>query len=725
MDWLENQIRERERTDSQMLEESLRAISDAITGKIHDGEVDFAEQARSALDAVLRYYGAKLPENVETSKDIDIAHVIDDEIAATGIMARPVRLADGWQRDAAGAFLGFLDDDTPVALLPSIRGGYSMRSPQTGALEHVGAQALSRLKETAYCFYRPLPQRKLHLVDLGIFTARLLERSDYAIVFCATLLSTLLGMVSPVVNQIVFGPVVQSGTTSIIFPITSLLLGISVAQLLLGTMKSLVMSRISTKLDVPLQAAIMMRVLSLPASFFTQYETGALSSRISSVATISLTLQNLLLSTALSSLFSFAYLFQIGNIAPALLLPALAIIIVTTAFSIIVTLISQRVIKVQLKLSADLSGMQYAMLSGIQKIKLAGAESRAFAKWGNAYAQIARLTYNGPAILRLSSVIQTAISLVGTLVIYSAALAGGVSVSEYMAFTAAYGMVSGAFSSLTSSALQISQIKPNLEMAKPIMDAVPESAQDRQRVEHVSGGFELDHVTFSYPGGGRNVLDDLCLKVKPGSYVAIVGKTGCGKSTLMRLLLGFETPQSGSIYYDGRDLSRLDARGLRRNIGVVLQDGKLFGGSIYDNIAISAPGLSMDDAWHAAELAGVADDIRAMPMGMKTMISEGGGGVSGGQRQRLMIARALAPAPKILMFDEATSALDNVTQRTVAESLDSLNCTRLVIAHRLSTIRACDRIVVLDGGRIAEDGTYDELVEAGGLFAELVKRQQL
>lgn len=193
----------------------------------------------------------------------------------------------------------------------------------------------------------------------------------------------------------------------------------------------------------------------------------------------------------------------------------------------------------------------------------------------------------------------------------------------------------------------------------------------------------------------------------------------------MRLLLGFETPQSGVVSYDGRDLSRLDVRSLRRNIGVVLQNGKLFGGSIYDNISISEPGLSLDDAWHAAELAGVADDIHMMPMGMQTIISEDGGGVSGGQRQRLMIARALAPKPKILMFDEATSALDNVTQRTVSESLDALDCTRLVIAHRLSTIRQCDRIVVPDKGRIAEDGTYDELVSAGGLFAELVSRQQL
>lgn len=725
MDWFENQIKERELSDKRMLEESLRAISDAITGKIRDGGTDYAVQARSVLTAVLGYYGAKLPEDTAIDAKLDIAHVVDEEISATGIMARPVRLTNGWQKDAIGALLGFLNDDTPVALLPSARGGYSMLSPQTGSHVHVGAHECSLLKESAYCFYRALPQRKLRIADLGMFTFQTLDKNDYAVVLGATLLTTLLGMVSPVVNQIIFGPVVESGTESIIFPITALLLGIGIAQLLLGTIKSLVMSRISTKLNVPLQAAIMMRVLSLPASFFGEYETGALSTRISSAATIALTLQNLVLSTALSSLFSFAYIFQIGNIAPALLLPAIAVILISTAFSIIVTLVSQRVTKTQLELSSDLSGMQYALLSGIQKIKLTGAESRAFAKWGTAYAKLVQLTYNGPAILRLSSVISTAISLGGTLVIYTCALAGGVGVAEYMAFTSAFGMVSGAFQSLTSSALQVSQIKPNLEMAKPILDTSPEATDERQHVSTISGGFELEHVTFAYPESGHTVLKDLSLKVEPGSYVAVVGKTGCGKSTLMRLLLGFETPQSGVVSYDGRDLARLDTRSLRRNIGVVLQDGKLFGGSIYDNIAISAPGLSLEDAWRAAELASVAEDIRNMPMGMQTIVSEGGGGISGGQRQRLMIARALAPNPKILMFDEATSALDNITQRTVAESLDSLNCTRLVIAHRLSTIRRCDRIVVLDQGRIAEDGTYEELVAAGGLFAELVRRQQL
>ena len=257
------------------------------------------------------------------------------------------------------------------------------------------------------------------------------------------------------------------------------------------------------------------------------------------------------------------------------------------------------------------------------------------------------------------------------------------------------------------------------------MDAIPEVSEGKLVVERLSGGIELNNVSFRYNENMPNVVDDLSLKIRPGQYVAIVGSTGCGKSTLMRIMLGFEKPQKGAVYYDGKDLNSMDLKSLRRKIGVVMQNGKLFQGDIYSNIVISAPQLTMDDAWAAAEQSGIADDIRRMPMGMHTIISEGSGGISGGQRQRLMIARAIAPKPRILMFDEATSALDNITQKIVSESLDKLKCTRIVIAHRLSTIRDCDRIIYLEKGKILEDGTYDELIALNGKFAELVERQRL
>ena len=369
--------------------------------------------------------------------------------------------------------------------------------------------------------------------------------------------------------------------------------------------------------------------------------------------------------------------------------------------------------------------MSYAILNGVQKIRLSGSEKRVFARWGRLYAKEAKAEYDPPVFLKLNGVLITAISLIGTIALYYLAVKAGVGESEYYAFSAAYGRVMGAFSALAGIAISVAGIKPVLEMAEPILSAVPESAADKEPVSGLSGSIEINHVSFRYEDNSPYVLNDLDLKIKAGEYVAIVGRTGCGKSTLVRLLLGFEKPEKGTVLYDQYDLDRVDPCSVRKQIGVVIQNGQLFQGDIYSNIVISAPKLSIDDAWEAAELAGIAQDIREMPMGMYTMISEGQGGISGGQKQRLMIARAVAPKPRILIFDEATSALDNKTQRQVSEALDSLHCTRIVIAHRLSTIRNCDRILVMDNGGIAEEGSYEELIRRNGYFAELVDRQRL
>ena len=375
-------------------------------------------------------------------------------------------------------------------------------------------------------------------------------------------------------------------------------------------------------------------------------------------------------------------------------------------------------------LSAKESGLSYTLITGIQKIKLAGSEKLAFAKWLDLYADGAELTYNPPTIVKINPVITSAITLGSNIVLYFLAVKSGVGQSDYYAFTAAYGMLMGAFMSVADIALSAALIKPILEMAEPFLKTEPELSENREIVTHISGGIELAHVAFRYDAESPYILHDLNLKIKPGEYIAVVGRTGCGKSTLIRLLLGFEKPERGSVYYDGRDIESLDLPSLRRKIGTVMQDAGLFQGDIYSNIVITAPELTMDEAWEAAETAGIAEDIRAMPMGMNTIVSEGQGGISGGQRQRLMIARAIAPKPKLLIFDEATSALDNKTQKQISEALDRMGCTRIVIAHRLSTIRHCDRILVLDGGCIAENGTYDELIEKGGLFAALVERQK-
>lgn len=721
MGWFESQIHERRANDDALLDRAMRDLSAAVTGKRPGTSADDGRTASDAVDAVLAYYGVRpteLPRGVTGLRDI-----VDYQLRPTGIRYRTVRLPKGWYKDAIGALLATTTDGVPVALVPQ-RGGYCFVDPATGSKVRVNERSAVRLSDEAYCFYRPLPLKELAVRDILVYMFRCLDAADYVLVALATLAATLLGMLLPAVNQVLFGPVVESGRAGLLLPIVALLLGATVSQALIGGVKSLVLSRIDTKLSVAVEAAAMMRVLSLPAAFFKQYASGDLASRLTSIRAIAAMIENIVLNTALTSVFSLAYIGQVFAIAPSLALPALLVILVNVAVGVATTLLQIRVSRKELEYSAELSGWQYSLIGGIQKIKLAGAERRAFATWAAIYQKLVRITYNGPLAVRLASTLQTAVSLVGTALIYLVAVDAGVTVSQYMAFSAAFGMVSGSFSALTGAAGSIAMIKPHLDMAAPILRTLPEVSERRQVLPRITGAFELDNVTFSYGGGQAPIIDGLSLKVRPGQYVAVVGRTGCGKSTLMRLLLGFETPQKGAVYYDGHDLASLDAASLRRNIGVVLQNGKLFQGDIFSNIVVSAPWLTLDDAWEAAEMAGIADDIRAMPMGMHTMISEGSGGVSGGQRQRLMIARAIAPKPKILMFDEATSALDNVTQRIVSDSLDRLKCTRVVIAHRLSTIRTCNRILVLDGGRIAEDGTYEELMERGGIFRELVERQR-
>ncbi len=532
-------------------------------------------------------------------------------------------------------------------------------------------------------------------------------------------------MIAPALNKLLFGRVLESQSVRLLAGIAVFSVCVSVSTLLINAVKNMITARIETKLNIWVEAATMMRVMSLPADFFKTYSAGELSSRTSQVGALCRMLVSTVLSAGLTSVFSLIYISQIFAYAPTLVVPALIIILVTVVFSVVSSLVQMKLSTQQMELSGKESGMTYSLITGIQKIRLAGAEKRAFARWGNLYARSASLEYGPPLFIELNSVISLAISLTGTLVMYSLSVKSGISVADYYAFDTAYGMVSGAFMSLAGIALTAAQIKPVLTMVKPFFDAVPEVSDGKQVLTRLSGGIELNNVSFGYSDSMPPVIDNLSLKIRPGQYVAIVGKTGCGKSTLMRLLLGFEHPKKGAIYYDGRDLEKIELRSLRRRIGVVMQNGKLFQGDIYSNIVISAPWLSRQDAWDAAELAGIADDIRSMPMGMDTMISEGSGGISGGQRQRLMIARAIAPKPKILMFDEATSALDNLTQKKISQSLDSLKCTRIVIAHRLSTIRQCDRIIVLDQGKIIEDGRYQELIEKNGFFAELVARQRL
>lgn len=725
MGWFDEQIRERKQYDDEAFSEAFANMASAVMGKRISAAVsDDRRAAKDAIDDILKHYHIKSREIPDSISDVN--EQLEYLLRPYGIMRRTVRLEDGWYRDAIGAMLGFFrESGKAVALIPGGLSGYTYFDPETGRRKRIDRKNQHLFGEEAIVFYKPFPLKKLSLSALAGYIVRTLSASDYVMIALATLALSLLGMLSPMISQLLFARVLPSGSVRLLAAMAVFSVCVSVSVLLVTAVKDMIQARIETKLSISVDAASMMRIMSLPADFFKPYSAGELAERASQIGVLCKMLAATVLSTGFTSLFSLIYISQIFAYAPALVVPALVIILVTVVFSLLSTFVQMKVSSRQMELSGKESGMTYALISGIQKIRLAGAEKRAFARWGNLYTESARLTYDPPAFLKLNAVISLAISLTGTIVMYYMAVQSGISVADYYAFDTAYGMVSGAFMSLAGMALSAAQIKPILAIVKPFFEALPEISDGKQVLTRLSGGIELSHVSFRYNDTMPLVIDDLSLKIRPGQYMAIVGKTGCGKSTLLRLLLGFEKPQKGAVYYDGKDLEKIDLRSLRRRIGVVMQNGRLFQGDIYSNIVISAPWLTQQDAWEAAELSGIADDIRNMPMGMSTMISEGSGGISGGQKQRLMIARAIAPKPKILMFDEATSALDNITQKKVSDSLEQLKCTRIVIAHRLSTIRQCDRIIVLDRGRIIEDGTYDELIAADGFFAELVARQRL
>ena len=725
MGWFDEQIHQRMRQDQEAFDESFAQVASAVLGRRAGFRLsDDRVAAKAAMDEILKFYHFKPKEVPESVKDPE--EQLEYLLRPHGLMRRSVELTEGWYRDAYGPMLGFYaEDGSPVALLPSGFSGYSFTDRSTGKKVRVTRANASRIAGDAICFYRPLPLRRIGIPDLILYLKDCLQSRDYVLIVLSTLAVTFVSMIAPRLSRALTGPVMRSGSPHLLVGIAIFMVCTALSGQLLSAVRTLLMSRIETKTALSVEAAMMMRIISLPVTFFRQYGAGELAQRSRSVNQLCAMLIGMVLSTGLTSLSSLLYITQIFQYAPALARPALAIILVTVAFSAVSSLLQIRISRERMELEAKKSGMTYSMLTGIQKIKLAGAEKRFFARWARMYADSARLTYDPPLFIKINGVIMMGIGLAGTLIMYALAVRSGVAVEDYFAFNAAYSALFGAFSALAGMALTVAQIRPILEMAEPFLKAEPEVAENKSVLTRLSGGIELSNVSFRYTESMPYVIDDLSLKIRPGEYVAIVGSTGCGKTTLMRLLLGFEKPDKGAIYYDGRDISKVDLKSLRRRIGAVTQNGGLFQGSLYENITISAPQLSVDAAWEAAELAGLADDIRAMPMGMQTMVAEGGGGISGGQKQRVMIARAVAPKPKVLMFDEATSALDNKTQRQVSEALDALKCTRIVIAHRLSTIRNCDRIIYLEKGTIVEDGTYDQLIALDGRFADLVARQRL
>ena len=641
-----------------------------------------------------------------------------------GIMKRMVQLNDGWWKETSGPLLGRTQNGHLVALLPKWTGRSYYYINAEGIRQKVTRQRMEHdLEPEAYAFTKSLPLHRLTKREVIAFILASANNHSLIYMCLAALVVVLLGMIVPMANKFVFDTVIPAGNPAALAPIAGLLTGAAVAVLLFSFIRNLYILRVENILEMNLHNAVMARLFLLPARFFHSHSSGELTSKMSNLTQLCQQVNESVVGALLSGALSIVYFIQVGIyggrlLAPAAVLYVLQTLMVVLYFRTVVRLNQQFISK-----NDTLNGMECNLFAGIQKIKLTGSETRAYTQWLNRYTNTTHIIYNPRFLLRLFPSLLALMSVVNLLVIYYFTRRFSIETSNFIAFTSAFGMLTAALSEIIRQIPEMAKIGPQLDSIMAIAETEPEVSGPSAAISSLSGSIKISHLSFRYQEDMPLVIDDLSLNIKDGEYVGIAGASGCGKSTLLRLLLGFEIPLRGNISYDHYDLAKADKSELRRRIGSCLQNGRLFTGDIFHNITITAPWATHDDAWEALRMACMYDEVKALPMGLHTVITEDGGGFSGGQKQRLLIARALIGRPSILFFDEATSALDNISQKQVSDNLDRLHCTRLVIAHRLSTIRHCDRIIVLDKGKIAEEGTFEELMARKGLFYEMGLRQ--
>jgi ATP-binding cassette subfamily C protein len=652
---------------------------------------------------------------------------IDAIARASRVHTRRVMLRDGWWREDSGPLVGFrADGGSPVVLHYTRARGYICRDPDGGSETMVDHALADTLAPFAITFYRSFPEVALSIRDVLLFGVRG-HGAELRSVVAMTVLAALLGMIPSVATGIVFDSLIPGARRPQLLQLTLILVVCALSVAMFQVVRSVALLRIEGKMGNDVQCAVWDRLLALPMSFFRPYTAGELAVRALGIDGIRQLVSGSTITAVVAGMTSignyillFRYSARLALWATLLLATALAV----TAIGGYLQLSRQRGVAA---LQSKTSGLVLQLLTSVAKLRVAGAEAHAFASWARRFAEQRRLQFMVRSAGNWVAAFNAAFPTAAYMLVFWAALtpltvAHTMRTGDFLAFMAAFGICLTSVVTTSNALLSMLLAVPLYEQAKPILVAAPEVDGAKEDPGELSGAIDIEHVAFRYEADGPLVLRDITVHARPGEFIAFVGPSGSGKSTILRLLLGFEAPEAGSIYYDGRELGGLDLRALRRQIGVVLQSGRLMTGDIYTNIVGSAS-VSLEAAWEAARMAGFADDIREMPMGMHTVISEGGGTLSGGQRQRLMIARAIVHRPRILLFDEATSALDNRTQAIVSASLERLQATRLVIAHRLSTIMHAHRIYVMQRGELAQCGSYADLMRQRGLFAELAARQ--
>ena len=648
------------------------------------------------------------------------------------LQLRQVLLRDNWWQQDCGALVAYTQGkEQPVALLPVSPTSYELYDPKVNRHVPIDEAQANAISPVAYMFYRSFPDRVLKGLDIIKFG--LLGRffDILAIVLCGIAVA-LLGMVVPQATAITIDHAIPDGDRGLLWQIGLGMLLAALATALFRLAQGFALIRVETFSETSTQAAMWDRLLNIPVSFYRRFSVGDLQSRVSSIGQMRRQLGGQMFIKLITGLFALLNLALLFFYSVKLALVATVTGIVVIIFTVLCGLILVRKVLPLLEIEGDIFGQVVQLINGIPKLRVSGAEERAFACWSKNYSSKIKLELSTQLIEDLMAAFNTVIPTIATGLLFWFAVSlltnsqetgtVGLTIGTFVAFNSAFKTFIGGATSVSNTLTNVLQVTPQWERAQPIVKTVPEVELTKADPGRLTGRINLDRVSFRYQEDRPLVLEDVTICAEPGEFIALVGGSGSGKSTIMRLLLGFEAPEAGSVCYDGQDLTGLNITTVRRQLGVVLQSNKILSGSIFDHLAGGA-NITLDEAWDAAEMAGIDEDIAAMPMKMHTVISEGGGNFSGGQRQRLAIAKALVLKPKILMFDEATSALDNKTQKIVSENLDRLQVTRIVIAHRLSTIRHADRIYVLEDGRVVQQGNFKQLSSQKGLFQNLMQRQ--
>ncbi|HAU99877.1 MAG TPA: NHLP bacteriocin export ABC transporter permease/ATPase subunit [Lachnospiraceae bacterium] len=639
---------------------------------------------------------------------------------------RAVILSGDWFKKDSGVLLAFTKDENhPVPCIPRGPGRYERYDTKTGERRKLDEAFAKTLKPQGYTFYRPFPARVIGKKELFLFGMSRVYPSDIFRLFFLALLGTGVGLLLPLLNEQVYDRYIPIGDMGGLFAVGSVILSCSLGNIAFTVVKNLASFRSMNTMEYAVQNAAIDRLFNLPESFFRRYDAASLSKNVMGLSQIYQMTADSLIQTGLTLLFSFLYLFRMFRYSKEMSKSALILLFTLTLILLWLGIRQTKLEKEKLKVDLKAGTFIFQFVSGIEKIRLSASENRAIYKYLEQFTRSQEINTRKERATILVNVVSEVSSVAFSLIFYYMMVRKslGLSIGQFTGFTAAFGAFSAAVLGLPQRFIMANLLKPVYENARPILETLPETTEEASLPGDLTGELEVSHVTFSYSTSEPPVLSDLSLHIRPGEYVAVVGPSGCGKSTLLKLLMGFEKPQTGKIYYDNRDIDDMDKRELRKKFGVVLQGGGLIDGSIYDNITITAPDTKIERVMEVIEEVGLKEDIDGMPMGIHTMVTEGAGTISGGQAQRILIARALVGKPKLVFFDEATSALDNVTQNRVVETLEGINATKLVIAHRLSTVKRCDRIIVMEQGHIIEEGDYQALMEQKGFFYELASRQ--